>query len=83
MIGSILGGGGGGGGALGGALGGGGVWEGRLGRMQVNTALHTCTAWYAYAAMFGSSWMTQSMAFIEIYVTGWPNECQHICKPVK
>ena len=23
--------------------------------MQVNKALHTCTSWYAYAAMFGSS----------------------------
>ena len=26
-----------------------------LGRKQVNKALHTCTSWYAYAAMFGSS----------------------------
>ena len=25
------------------------------GRKQVNKALHTCTSWYAYAAMFGSS----------------------------
>ena len=25
------------------------------GRMQVNKALLTCTSWYAYAAMFGSS----------------------------
>ena len=23
--------------------------------MQVNKELHTCTSWYAYAAMFGSS----------------------------
>ena len=23
--------------------------------MQVNKVLHTCTSWYAYAAMFGSS----------------------------
>ena len=29
---------------------GGGVREGRLGRMQVNRALHTCTAWNAYGA---------------------------------
>ena len=29
---------------------------GRLGgRKQVNKALHTCTSWYAYAAMFGRS----------------------------
>ena len=25
------------------------------GRKRVNKALHTCTSWYAYAAMFGSS----------------------------
>ena len=25
------------------------------GRKQVNKALHTCTSWYAYAAMIGSS----------------------------
>ena len=25
------------------------------GRKQVNKALHTCTSWSAYAAMFGSS----------------------------
>ena len=31
-----------------------GVWGGG-GRKQVNKALHTCTSWYAYAAMFGSS----------------------------
>ena len=28
--------------------------------MQVNKALHTCTSWYAYAAMFGSSPHTSS-----------------------
>ena len=26
-----------------------------MGRKQVNKALHTCTSWYAYATMFGSS----------------------------
>ena len=29
--------------------------RGHFGRKQVNKALHTCTSWYAYAAMFGSS----------------------------
>ena len=28
------------------------IWGGRK---QVNKALHACTSWYAYAAMFGSS----------------------------
>ena len=33
------------------------LMRGRRGgeRKQVNKALHTCTSWYAYAAMFGSS----------------------------
>ena len=31
------------------------IHQGRGGRKQVNKALHTCTSWYAYAAMFGSS----------------------------
>ena len=25
--------------------------------MRVNKALHTCTSWYAYAAMFGTSFL--------------------------
>ena len=32
-----------------------GAHGGLKGRKQVNKALHTCTSWYAYAAMFGSS----------------------------
>ena len=35
------------------------------GRKQVNKALHTCTSWYAYAAMFGSSIDTMDMISIE------------------
>ena len=31
------------------------VKDRQKGRTQVNKALHTCTSWYAYAAMFGSS----------------------------
>ena len=31
------------------------LWVCVRGRKQVNKALHTCTSWYAYAAMFGSS----------------------------
>ena len=38
--------------------------------MQVNKGLHTCTSWYAYAAMFGSSWMIQAISFIEILGQG-------------
>ena len=36
------------------------------GRTQVNKALHTCMSWYAYAAMFSSSWMIQAKSFIVI-----------------
>ena len=44
-----------------------GLWYLRgFGREQVNKALHTCTSWYAYAAMFGSSIILHSRESSEL-----------------
>ena len=49
------------------------------GRKQVNKALHTCTSWYAYAEIFGSSISLHYGHLIcEFILAIWPLFCRQV-----